>query len=214
MFAVKICGIRTAQDAAICVAEGADALGFIFAGGPAKLELAAAREIATAIPAFVTRVGVFADQPWQFVHRAIDGCRLDMLQFCGSETGAFRGSFELPTIATLGIDYRAREATPPTAAFLRDARAVAILIDSRDGERVGGTGLRVDVRLASRIAQRSPLPCILAGGLTAENVGDAISAVGPAAVDVRSAVERGGRKDAELVRGFVRAAAAARRLSA
>lgn len=208
MFAVKICGMRSPCDVLTCALAGADAVGFIFARGPAQLDLRAAVEAAKIAPAWVTRVGVFADQSWEFVRAAVERCELDMLQFCGSETAAFRGSFDLPTIAVLGVSKQAADVMPDPE-FLREARARAVLIDSRDGHRLGGTGLAVQPEFARALVAAAPLPCILAGGLQPDSVARAIGSIGPVAVDVRTGVERDGRKDPLLVRAFVHAARSA-----
>ena len=216
MVRVKICGITSAQDVATCVRSGADALGFIFAPGPRRIHLELAAWLTKLVPPFVTTVGVFAGDDAAFVREALEQCRLDVLQFSGGETPVFAGSFGRPTIVVVHASPHPEEPSGDSARdlpFDRDAlaraRAVAVMVDARSATAHGGTGQRVDERLARRMCGRSALPFILAGGLTPDNVAGAIAAVRPWAVDVRSGVERADVKDRGLVERFVRAAHAA-----
>ncbi|MDQ6780493.1 MAG: phosphoribosylanthranilate isomerase [Candidatus Eremiobacteraeota bacterium] len=192
--------MRSRSDVALCVEAGADALGFIFAASPRRLRVATAAKIAALVPPFVTKVGVFGNNDEALVRDAIDRCGLDMLQFCGDESPGFCGSFGPPTIIRLHAD-RAL-----ATRDLRAARAVAVILDGADSGRLGGTGRRTPTEPARVARERSPLPLVLAGGLTPTNVGAAITSVRPWAVDVRSGVEARGRKSAQLVADFIRAA--------
>jgi len=199
---VKICGMRSAEDIALCVRAGADALGFIFTDGPRRLTVEVAAVLTARVPAFVTVVGVFADAPDDLIRAATARCRVDVLQFCGDEAARRRGSFGKPTIAVI------RDGCVPDAQELTLARAVAVMLDARapDGGARGGTGVRVSPDEAARARRAVRADFILAGGLTPANVGDAIESVRPDAVDVSSGVELRGQKDARLVRAFVLAA--------
>lgn len=208
---VKICGMSCREDVEVCVASGVDALGFIFAPGPRMLSLDAASELTHLVPPFVTTVGVFAGNDKMLVREAVRRCRLDVLQFCGDETPQFCGSFEKPTVMVMHVAGSAsRELFDgshlPDLHSLRQARAVAVLADSGIGNKPGGTGIRIADAQALALRRWSPLPFVLAGGLTALNVGAAVMAVQPWAVDVRSGVERSNKKDRRLVAAFVRAA--------
>jgi phosphoribosylanthranilate isomerase len=198
MIRLKICGMFSVHDVVLCAAEGADALGFIFADGPRRLALERAEELTAVAPAGVVRVGVFANQPHAFVAAAAARCRLDVLQFAGDEPPEFCGSFGLPTLLTA-------RASAPALDVIARARAQAIIVDARVDGMYGGTGVRADAATVARIRAGSTAPLILAGGLTPANVAEAIRTLQPDGVDVRSGVESAGRKDPELVRAFARA---------
>lgn len=198
MIRLKFCGMSSLADVAVCAEAGADALGFIFADGPRRLTVDEAARLTNAVPRGVVRVGVFADQPKALVQAALAACGLDVLQFAGSESAEFCGSFGMPTMLT------ARVAAPALDVIAR-ARATALVVDALVDGKLGGTGVRVDAAVARRIRAGSPTWLILAGGLTPVNVGEAIRTIEPDGVDVRSGVERGGRKDPELVSAFARA---------
>ena len=200
MTRVKICGMHCADDVAMCVAAGADALGFIFAESARQLTVDDAAQLTARVPPFVTTVGVFADSPAELIWEAIARCRLDVLQFSGDEAPEFCGSFGKPTIVVVGENARIN------SRYYSRARAVAVMVDSRTEEGRGGTGRTVDFAAARRLRDQCDRFFILAGGLRAENVAQAVRAIGPDAVDVRSGVERDGRKDAQLVRAFIQAA--------
>jgi phosphoribosylanthranilate isomerase len=205
MMRVKLCGMATLDDVAVCVEAGADALGFIFADSPRRLTVALdlAPSLTRAVPPFVTTVGVFANNPAQMIREAIAQCRLDVLQFAGDETPEFCGSFGKPTILVA----RDRSLTPAQRAT---AHAGAILVDSWSPREYGGTGRVVDSLEFARVRGESPGACIiLAGGLSPRNVTAMIRASHPDAVDARTGVERDGKKDPALTRAFVRAARAA-----
>lgn len=205
MMRVKICGMATLDDVRACVDAGADALGFIFAKSPRRLSLdeGRAQQLTAAVPAFVTTVGVFANDPEELVRNAIANCRLDVLQFCGDESAQFCGSFGKPTILV------ARDRSF-TSAQRATARAGAILVDSRSAREYGGTGRVVEALEFARVREENPgAYVILAGGLSPRNVTAMIRASHPDAVDARTGVERDGKKDPDLARAFVRGARAA-----
>ena len=199
MIRLKFCGMRTADEVAMCARAGADALGFIFAPGPRRLELDDAARLVAEVPAHVKRVGVFANAPRDLVEAALERCALDILQFAGDETPEFCGAFGMPTLLT------ARDHAPPPDVVQR-ARAVAIIADARSNGAYGGTGTRVEPATAKRIRAGATAHFILAGGLTPSNVAEAIAIFRPDGVDVRSGVERDGYKDQTLVAAFADAA--------
>ena len=198
MIRLKMCGMRSADDVAVCAAAGADALGFIFADGPRRLSIEAAALLTALVPPGVARVGVFADQPRDLVEAALARCRLDALQFAGSESPEFCGSFGVQTLLTARV-------SAPAPDVIARARASAVIVDARVDGAYGGTGVRVDPAVVPRIRMGCTTRLILAGGLTPETVGDAIRSLQPDGVDVRSGIERAGRKDPELVSAFARA---------
>ena len=200
--------MRSAADIEVCAAAGVDAVGFVFADGPRRLGIDEAAPLTHRVPPFITSVGVFACNETALIREAVLRCRLDVLQFSGDEAPELCGSFGKPTIRVI----RARPSLAPGAVTLpdktalREARAVAVAIDSQVDGQAGGTGVRVALDVASAASRISPLPFILAGGLDPDNVADAIETVRPWGVDVRSGVERAGEKDRYLVQRFVHAA--------
>lgn len=203
MIRVKVCGMASLRDVEICADAGADALGFIFAQSPRRLSVDDAAALCDAVPALVTTVGVFANDPAELVRSAIERCRIDVLQFSGDETPEFCGSFGKPTI----VAARNRRWSAEERSL---ARTAAILVDSWSAAEFGGTGRLVDATVMRRIReQHGGVSIVLAGGLTPANVGASIRASAPDGVDVRTGVERGDSKDLHLVRAFVAAAHAA-----
>jgi phosphoribosylanthranilate isomerase len=198
---VKICGMMSRDDVELCVSQGVDAVGFIFAPGPRLISINLAERLTRAVPPFVTSVGVFAGNDAQFINEALRRCRLDVLQFSNGEPASFCGGFGRPTIVVIHSDDTADKL--PQRRELEVARATAIMLDARVKGKLGGTGVRVNDRVAARMRSLSSLPFILAGGLTPANVASAIRAVEPWGVDVRSGVERAGKKDRRLVERFV-----------
>ncbi|MDQ2816642.1 MAG: phosphoribosylanthranilate isomerase [Candidatus Eremiobacteraeota bacterium] len=199
MTRVKVCGIAYPEDIDACAVAGVDAIGFIFTESPRRLSVPTASALIARVPPFLTTVGVFADSPPDLVRSALERCRLDVLQFSGDEPLEYCGSFGRPTIVP------AREPAA-TATQLRAAMAIAVLADSRGTAARGGTGIPVDRPAAARMRAETAAFFILAGGLTAQTVAAAVAAVRPDAVDVRSGVERDGRKDPAEVQRFVSAA--------
>ncbi|MDN5347652.1 MAG: phosphoribosylanthranilate isomerase [Clostridia bacterium] len=199
MTKVKICGIQSWGEAKTAVDCGADALGFIFAPSPRRINPEAAREIIFKLPPFVTTVGVFVNEPPSSLLKIVDFCRLDAVQLHGDESPEYCCRLGLKVIKS----FRVRESRVPPGI---DAFPVqAVLLDTYVPGRPGGTGLTFDWEVARRVVAAGRT-VILAGGLTPENVARAVAAVRPYAVDVASGVESGGRKDPDKVRRFIEAA--------
>ena len=201
---VKICGLTNVEDARSALDAGADALGFVFhEQSPRFLELTKAAALTAQLPAGVSRVGVFVDPEPALVRAAIAQCGLNILQFHGSETPEFCAQFGMMSMKAFRIkDAASLEQLPnyPTDAWL---------LDSYVPGAAGGTGTQFNWELA-RQATLLGKPVFLAGGLTPENVADAIVLVRPFGVDVSSGVESApGRKDAAKMRAFVAAARSA-----
>ena len=198
---VKICGITRVEDALAAVEAGADALGFMFyASSPRCVGPRMVAEIVPQLPPFVARVGVFVNPSEEEVHRAVLVCGLDTLQFHGEESPEFCAKFGLKTIKA----FRVRDVDSLQA--LASYRTDAWLLDSFVPGQQGGSGARFNWDLA-REAQQHGRPIILAGGLDAENVAEAVRKVRPYAVDVSSGVEASpGKKDIEKIKRFVAAA--------
>ena len=206
--AVKICGITTAEDARMAAAAGADAIGFVFwPKSPRAVDAATARAIAAVLPPFVLRVGVFVDASPEEMRRVADEVGLDMVQLHGQEPpeDVARAPRRAVKAIRVGPGFRAEE------ALRYDGTAAALLVDTlADGAGPGGTGHTFDWSLVRPVRAGTPF-LVLAGGLTPENVGEAIAAVRPDAVDVSSGVESSpGRKDPAKVRAFVDAVRARR----
>jgi phosphoribosylanthranilate isomerase len=197
---VKICGITRGVDLQAAVAAGADALGFVFAQRSKRvLEPQQATDLVANAPAFVSRVGLFMDQGIDTISSILDQVPLNLLQFHGQESGGFCRRFGLPYIKAIsmqsGLDVQR------VADEYGDA--AALLLDSHQPGGVGGTGQVFDWSAIPEL----PIPVILAGGLTAANVRQAVEQVKPWAVDVSSGVEDApGRKNADQMREFIREA--------
>ena len=199
---VKICGVKTPEDGLMAAAAGADAVGLNFhAPSPRAVPSKQAAEIAAALPPFVATVAVFVDPQPRLVETVLNDVRPHILQFHGNEPAEFCRQFGLPYVKAAGI----REGLDFAAFSARYGDAQALLLDTFDAERKGGTGRAFDWSQWPR----SDRSLILAGGLNVANVARAVAATQPYAVDVASGVEGAvkGRKDARLVKEFMAAVA-------
>ncbi len=201
---IKFCGLTRERDVADAIAAGADALGFVLWPGSRRYVDEDRLSVLTAnVPAFVTRVGLFVDASPELILRA--SRHLDLLQFHGDETPAYCGGFERPWIKAL----RMRDGIDLNAAAEAYDGAQALLLDAYRPGLPGGTGETFDW---SRIPASLAKPVILAGGLTSDNVADAIARVRPFAVDVSGGVEVApGHKDPQRLMAFAHAVSAADR---
>ncbi|GIX29561.1 MAG: N-(5'-phosphoribosyl)anthranilate isomerase [Porticoccaceae bacterium] len=200
MVKIKICGITSAADARIAEAVGADAIGLVFyPQSPRAVTVAAAREIARAVGPFLTTVALFVDPPQELVEAVLAEVRPHLLQFHGDETPAFCTRFGRPYLKAI----RMGAATDPAAAMARHPEAAGFVFDAWHPASPGGTGRRFDwARLTGLPRERM----VLAGGLDADNVAEAVARLHPYAVDVSSGVESApGRKDPQRMARFVRA---------
>jgi phosphoribosylanthranilate isomerase len=198
---VKICGITSVADGLAAAEAGADMIGLMFyESSPRHITLARAVEISRAMPLFLMRVGVFVNAPADFVLRAIGECNLTMLQFHGDETSDFCTQFGLMNMKAI----RVRDSG--SLAQLENYQTDAFLLDAHSRNGLGGTGEKFNWDLAVE-AQKFGKPIFLAGGLTPENVADAVRIVHPFGVDVSSGVESApGIKDHAKVKAFITAA--------
>ena len=204
MVKVKICGITNIPDALAACEAGADALGFMmWERSPRAVSVEAAAAIVRALPPFVIKVGVFVDAPTDLVYRGIGECSLNVLQFHGDESPEYCVQFGLMSMKAFRIrDARSLESLP---SYKTDAW----LLDAHSPGKPGGTGERFDWALAAQ-ARELGRPIFLAGGLTPENVAEAVQAVRPYAVDVSSGVESApGLKDHQKIIAFIRNAKSA-----
>ena len=198
---VNICGITNVEDALAAVAAGADAIGLMFfEKSPRFVTLDTAAAISYALPPQIVRVGVFVNPSESDVTEAIAVCGLTILQFHGDEAPEFCAQFPLMTMKA----FRVKDAESLQA--LAEYRTDAWLLDAYSPAALGGTGERFNWDLAIE-AQKLGRPIFLAGGLTPENVAEAVRRVQPFGVDVSSGVESApGKKDAAKVRAFIAAA--------
>jgi len=207
---VKVCGITRVPDGLAACAAGVDAIGLVFWGGtPRVVDLRRAREIADALPPFVTRVGLFVDPSPAEVEAVLAAVPLDTLQFHGAEDPALCRSFSRPYLKAVHV----REGVDLVEYASLYADAAGLIFDTyAPGDLPGGTGKSFDwSRLTPALQARLPAPVILSGGLTVDNVAAAIRAVHPWAVDVSSGVEerdasgttRRGLKDAARIAAFI-----------
>jgi phosphoribosylanthranilate isomerase len=196
---IKICGITRAADAEAVMAAGADALGLVFApASPRRVSVEQASDIARQVAGSLVRVGLFVDPEPATVARVLDTVELDLLQFHGAEPGALCAGFGLPYMKAV----RVGGALDVAALEAEHAHACCLLLDTYVPGVPGGTGRRFDWSLWPAACR---LPLVLAGGLTPENVGDAVRRLAPWGVDVSGGVEgpHRGEKDPQRIRQFV-----------
>lgn len=176
---VKICGITRPDDALAAVDAGARALGFVFwPDSPRCIDPYRARAIVSKLPPFVTPVGLFVNQSVEYVTAVASLVRLGAVQLHGDETVEFAESIRQPVIKALTLGDRI-DAWPVRAM---------VLLDARDPAKRGGTGRTIDWTAAAVVAGKRPI--LLAGGLTPDNVTEAVARVRPFGIDVSSGVER------------------------
>lgn len=200
MVKIKICGITNLQDAFRACDLGADAVGFIFAKSPRRISPQIAERIIKKLPPYISTVGVFVDDKAEDVMRISFSCHLTAVQFHGRQTQK-----DLYAFAPLKVikAFHVKEAEslkllhnfPDVDAFLLDAHAEG---------KTGGTGKTFNWNLAKNAVKKFDKPVILAGGLTPQNVADAVRKVKPYAVDVASGVEKSpGVKDYKKLKQFI-----------
>ena len=196
---VKICGITRVQDAMAAVNSGADAIGLVFyEDSPRAISIENARAIVQKLPPFVTVVGLFVDPSPKDVAAVLHRVSLDLLQFHGNELPSECAAYSKPYIKAIKV----KEGDDIAAQVSKYTTARGVLLDTYDPRLPGGTGRVFDW---TKIPKKLDKPLILAGGLTAENVWQAISKVRPFAVDVSGGVEAAkGIKDPEKIAAFMR----------
>jgi len=197
MLLVKICGITRLEDAEAAVAAGARALGFVFwPESPRFVDPHRARAIVKALPPFVTTVGVFVNQPVEYVNGVASLACLSAVQLHGDETIEDAARMMRPVMKAIGVT----TATVEHAADAWPAR-VTMLLDVHDPRRRGGTGRTIDWTVAAALAARRRT--MLSGGLTPDNVAEAVARVRPFGIDISSGVERSpGVKDHARIRAL------------
>lgn len=198
---VKICGITNVADGQAAAAAGADALGFNFcAESPRHVPVETAASIIHQLPPLIVRVGVFVNSPRELVLRALGECSLNLLQFHGDESPEY--CLQFGVMAMKAFRMRDAGSLDELERFPTDAW----LLDAYSPEKAGGTGERFNWELAIE-ARKKGRPIFLAGGLTPENVAQAVETVAPYGVDVASGIEAApGKKDLAKLKAFIQAA--------
>jgi phosphoribosylanthranilate isomerase len=198
---VKICGLKTLPDTLAAIEAGADFLGFNFYAKSVRfIELEVCAEITSVLKRKhpeVKLVGVFVNSPVDEIRNILEVCSLDLAQLHGDETPEMLNALD-------GKAFKAFRGVPHSVNGFARENAPALLVDAAVKGSYGGTGVTADLPAAAELAHRYPL--LLAGGLTPENVAQAVRRVRPWGVDVASGVESApGEKDAVKMSAFVKA---------
>ncbi len=204
MIKVKICGITNSEDARAAVEAGADALGFVLhRKSPRCVPVDVVKAIVAALPPFVLPVGVFVNEEAATVREVMDQCGLALAQLHGEETASYCETLGRPILRAIRL--RGPGDLLALAEYKGRAQVRGFLVDAFSEKEYGGTGQVADWGLAAEAAKSAQI--LLAGGLTPENVQEAIRQVRPYGVDVSSGVEASpGKKDHAKVGAFIRAA--------
>lgn len=199
---IKFCGMTAPEDVAMAVEAGADAVGFILAPSERQISVERARELSEAVPPYVGIVAVVVDP----TDEALLALRIEVprlvFQFCGNEPAPQCERSGRPYLRVMHVRPSGGYTRAQLDAYLQTYRSGMLMFDSAGGAG-GGTGRTFAWNVAAMVSRDRPI--VVAGGLTAENVGACIREVRPYGVDTRSGVERGGVKDREKMRAFVRA---------
>ena len=206
---VKLCGLTALSDIDVAVAAGAAYVGFVFfPKSPRHLDVARAAVMSAAVPAGICKVGLIVDADDAMLDLVTSAVPLDMLQLHGSETPdrvrAIKARYGLPVMKAVGVATSSDLVALDTYCRVADQ----VLVDAKppkDAQLPGGNGLAFDWQLIA--GRRWPVPWMLAGGLTPDNVAEAVRLTGARQVDVSSGIESApGVKDPDLMRAFVAAA--------
>lgn len=197
---IKICGIKTLTDALAAIDAGADLIGFNFyPKSPRYIDVGRCRDIMSVMRKFehITYVGVFVNAPVAEIYATLETCGLSLAQLHGDETSEILNKLN-------GKAFKAFRGVPQSVDGFARHDAPALLVDASVKDAYGGTGVTADWNGAAELAKKYPL--LLAGGLTPENVAEAVRQVSPWGVDVASGVESvPGVKDAGKIEAFVQA---------
>ena len=200
---VKVCGITNAEDAWAAVEAGADALGFIFyEQSPSYVVPAVASRIIAELPPLIVTVGVFVNEGMATIRSIMDTCGLAMAQLHGDENASYCHELSRPSMKALRL--KDRGSLLALAEYQGRGGVRGFVLDTFSELTYGGTGQVTDWALAADVAKSTRI--LLAGGLTPDNVTEAIRAVRPYGVDVSSGVEAApGKKDPAKIRAFLEA---------
>ncbi|EJS62112.1 TPA: phosphoribosylanthranilate isomerase [Bacillus thuringiensis] len=194
---VKICGITDVETAKSACEYGADALGFVFAESKRKITPKRAKEIIQELPANVLKIGVFVNESVEVIQKIADECGLTHVQLHGDEDNHQIRRLNIPSVKSLGVT---------SESDMKNAQgyeADYILFDSPKEKFHGGNGKTFSWELLGHIPKELRKKTILAGGLNALNIEEAIRIVRPYMVDVSSGVETEGKKDVEKIKQFI-----------
>jgi phosphoribosylanthranilate isomerase len=206
---IKICGLRTPDALDVSLHAGADMVGFVFfPPSPRHVDLSTARTLAARVRGRAQKVALSVDANDQFLAACIDALAPDMLQLHGRESPkrvlAVKARFHLPVMKAIAVETRDDLASVAEYAEVAD-RLIFDAHAPRDATRPGGLGKPFEWRLLKNLDPR--VPFMLSGGLSPDNVAEAIAITRAGGVDVSSGVERApGDKDPDLIRAFIRAA--------
>ena len=205
---IKICGIKEETHAVELAKAGIDFIGLVFASSPRQVTKAQAKKIAAAVKSIKSNtevVGVFVNTPAPTIKKIVETCDLDRVQLSGDEPWALCRELDLPIIKVIRVsrNYKAEQicADLEYGDKLLSKQKHVFLLDANARDKYGGSGMKFDWKLAVPIARQ--LPVIVAGGLTPDNVKEAIRLIKPWGVDVSSGVETKGVKDIEKIRKFI-----------
>lgn len=200
MVKIKICGITNKEDALRAIKLKVDALGFIFANSPRRVDPKIVQKIIELLPPFISSVGVFVNKDREKVKKIAESCHLTTLQFHGEESPSYCQGFRQKVIKAFRIkDKNVLKKIPQY-----QDKVDACLLDAYSPFKYGGTGKIFNWDVAREV-KKLRIPIILSGGLNPDNVEEAINKVRPYAVDVSSGVEKKpGKKDPEKLRNFVK----------
>ena len=195
---IKICGITNLQDAKVAIDEGVDAIGLVFCeNSPRYINISRAKEIVENTTPFVNYVGLFVDAEKEYINNVLKEVALDTLQFHGQESEQACALYNKPYIKAIRMNESINFSEEAEKYF----SAQALLLDTYIQGLPGGTGIAFDWDL---IPKDRAKPIILAGGLNASNVKDAIKKISPYAVDVSGGVEaEKGKKDPSKIKEFI-----------
>jgi phosphoribosylanthranilate isomerase len=207
---IKICGIKDPDTALAALDAGADAIGLVFVEkSPRHVTLDQAKAITNALPSDAVSVGLFVDTPGEMMRQIMDDAGMTVAQLHGHESiDDLDPLLGYPAWKALPFD---KDFQHTASTWDHDPRIEALLVDTPPtGELTGGSGIAFDWTGLAKLKDHFAKPIILAGGLTPENVGDAIATCRPYAVDVSSGVESSrGVKDVDLIKSFCSAVRAA-----
>jgi phosphoribosylanthranilate isomerase len=191
---VKICGITDLETALVAVKCGADAIGFVFADSKRRISIKHARKIIEKLPKNLMKIGVFVNEQGDTIEQIVKETGINMVQLHGDESTIDCAGFSVPVIKALNIE------SADDLFKANEYDCDYILLDSPKGKYRGGNGIVFDWNIIKQIKGKV---IILAGGLTRENVAEAIQTVHPYMVDVSSGVELNGKKDKGKINDFI-----------
>ncbi|GFH42195.1 N-(5'-phosphoribosyl)anthranilate isomerase [Lactococcus hodotermopsidis] len=193
---IKICGLSTQAAIETAVANGASHIGFVFADSKRKVTPEYAKYLARFVPKNVKKVGLFVNEKHDLIEKIVETVGLDMVQLHGQESSEFADNLSVPVIKAFGI----KNGKIPNE--IADFKHHIILLDAPPAQFAGGSGASFDWNKVDLTALDG-YQFFVAGGLTADNVSEAIRIFKPTGVDVSSGVETGGVKDLMKIKVFI-----------